>query len=166
MGIKCNAQNYKCVEVGESVLVFNSLYESNVLTLFIAAFFEIFLPDSNNFYIPLAIELHRDHNNEIRIDKKLVVFGTNKFTYFIPKEHYYKWKKTFRVSFWIIMLIGMMVSALLMYIFLFPSKWNVFVGLSFAIVFSMTVLLGIKFRKQNNLIRKYELKDMNLINEI
>lgn len=153
------AEDYKVIKNRGKLIVFNSLYESSSMAIFISAILQVFLPDIRSFYIPLAIEINTDDDN-ISIDKNLRVHGTSLYSYFVPKEHYYKWKKTYKVVFETIIFLETAVSLLLLYIFLIRSRYNILVGLAFIIVFSMTLALLSIFLKQSRLIKKYEIKEM------
>lgn len=156
MKIECLAENYTCFKKENQIFVINNIYQSSLLYIFISAIIEVMLPDINNFNVPLGIEIN-DNTSEIKIDKNLNVIGTTKFRYFIPKDHYLKWKKTYKVSYWLIILFGIIASMLLLYIYLIPSELNVLAGLAFFVVFTMLTFTGYKYRKQTKIIKQYQI---------
>lgn len=161
MGVTCVNEDYKCIKKEKKIIVFNNIYENSTMLLIIASFLEILIPESKNFKLPLAIEIE-DSNQEIEVNKNLDVIGTENFNYFIPLNHYYKWSKSYKIAYLIIITIGMLMSSLLGYIFLVKSNFDLLAGMAFLIVFSMSIFIVIRFKKEVNLINKYEKKDIKL----
>ena len=158
MSIKCGNKDYTYVKKDGKIIIFNTIYESNTILLIIASFLEILIPEIKNFKIPLAMEIE-DKNEDIEVDENLSIIGSKNFNYFIPTNHYDKWKKTYMVAYLIIILTGILMSILLAYI-LIISAFNLLVGIIFLIIMAMSMFIIIKFKKEVNLIKKYKKKDI------
>lgn len=157
MGIKCMADNYSYKKEGDNIIVYNQFYDNDKRTLLISAIFEMFIPDTNSFNIPVAIQIC-DLNNDITINKNLEVTGCSKYYYYIPREHYEKWKKSYALIYYLLIVLQVFVSGLLFYIYVVPAKFNILAGVIFGCVFFMLILLIYKFKKQKELVKKYQLR--------
>ena len=157
MDIKCMADNYSYRKEGGNIIVYNHLYDNDKSILLISAIFELFIPDTNSFNIPVAIQIC-DLNNDITINKNLEVTGCSKYNYYIPREHYEKWKKSYALIYCLLIVLQLFVSGLLFYIYVVPAKFDILVGVIFGGVFLMFIYLIYKLKKQKELVKKYELR--------
>ncbi|SCP99848.1 hypothetical protein [Anaerobium acetethylicum] len=157
MSIRCEATNYKSCKRNNVIIYYNCLYESNTILLLLTAIIELIVPDIKSFYIPIAIEVRDDIHKAIIIDKNLKVHGSDDYDYFIPKEHYNKWKRTYRVVFGIVMILEVAVILLLVYLLL--SNLNLILGVTTFVVFGIAFYFFYKVVSSNKSIRKYEIKD-------
>lgn len=161
MKIECKAENYKYIISANKVFFYNELYNNKSIALFFTAIVEALIPDVNSFDLPLAVEVEIS-NDTISLEKELEVHGTNKYSYFIPLEHYNKWKKTYAFIYWCIILIELLICCILMYIFVGPSNFNWLVGIIIAVFLLMIGFLFYKFQKQLKLLKKYPIKHIIL----
>lgn len=160
MKIECK-QNYYTYRIKNNRVVFyNELYNNSVLVLLFTAIIEAVLPERNSFNLPIAVEAEIG-NNDIILNEKLRVSGTSKYSYFIPFEHYNKWKKTYAVIYCCLILLELLVSCVLLYIFVVPSHFNFFVGIIFAFLALMLGFLIYKFIRQLKIVKKMNIKSLN-----
>lgn len=157
MKIYCNAEYYDYKVEDNKVFFYNKLYNSKTVILFLTAIIEAILPDINGFNLPLAVEAEIGNNN-ISLGKKLELFGTEKYSYFIPYEHYCKWKKTYAFIYLCMILAEILVSAIVLYIFIGPSGLNPLVGLVLVLLAFVVGILVFKFVKQLKMVSKYQIK--------
>jgi hypothetical protein len=74
------------------------------------------------FKLPIAIRIHTDNTDTVTISKKLEVFGTENFSYFIPRRHFSRWKKTSLIVMMGISSFIMLMDVLLWYRFFIPAN--------------------------------------------
>lgn len=160
MQIKCKADNYTYIKREGRIVVFNEIYSNKTSMIFLCAILSILLPDIKYYFIPLAIDIDVTEDSNIQIDKNLNVLGTSHYKYFIPKEHYYKWKKTFRLIFGLIIILELLLNLLILYIFLFSARFNFGAGLAFFCCIFFTFYMGYKYVSRNYFIKKYEIKEL------
>lgn len=157
MKIECKAEYYNYKVEGNKVYFYNELYNDKTVTLLLTAIVEALLPDVNSFNLPLSVEAEIE-NNTISLDKKLEVRGTNNYSYFIHSEHYDKWKKTYALIYWCMILVEVLIGSILLYIFIGPSNFNWIAGIIFALLTFMVIFSICKFKKQIKMAKKYQIR--------
>ena len=156
--IQCNADGYKYKFCDNRIYVFNGVYESKRWLILLAALLEAFLPDNNTFRVPIAICIK---NTGKDVNKKLEVLGDHEYEYFIPKEHFAKWKYTYALVYQIIAFVVMASTLISFYIFLFKSQFNLAIGLIVLLLAVSSIIICTRMYRQRSVIRKYAIKSMS-----
>lgn len=158
MNIKCEAENYNYKIINDKVVFYNEFYNNGLLKLFLGAFADLCLPNKHSFDLPIGIEAK--YSDNITLNKNLKIIGSDDYTYFVPVEHYKKWKKTYAVVYWCIIALELLISAILAYIFIGPANYNWIVVIPLIVVLSMCVWLIRKFCKQLKKAKRYQRKNL------
>lgn len=161
--INCKADNYAYVKEGDTILVFNNIFESRTYLILLSSLLELFIPDTRAFNVPIAIEIRDDKNSTVTIDKNLKISGSECYRYFILKRHYKKWRKTYFVSNCILIGVAFILTSAFLYGFIFTSGLNILMGIAFLAIALLNVFLIVKLVKQFKLVKKYGIEDRHIM---
>lgn len=158
MNVKCLADNYSIVEKNEKFYAYNKLYEGAGKDLLLSSMIGLLLPESEDYYIPLCIEMKKS-KEAIIIGKKLEVIGTNDFEYFIAKHQYGKWKKTYGIAKNIIIILSILINVFLLLLYI-KTSYNMAIGVCFGIVLLLSVFGITKLAVKNRNRKKYGIREI------
>ena len=105
--------------------------------------------------MPISIEVKVDDNSMITINKNLEVSGSEDYRYFILKSHYEKWRKTYLISYCILVASIVSLSVLFLYGFI-DSNPNYLMGFGFSVVALFSILSIVKLFNQFKKIKMVE----------
>lgn len=156
--VRCDVEGYKCRTQNGRVYVFNGIYESKWWLILLAALCEAFLPDRETFRIPMALCI-QDNGKDIVINKKLEVTGADQYEYFIPKEHYAKWKYTYALVYFVVAIFVFAATIIALYIF-FKSSFNLAAGLIALVLGVSYIMICLRMKCQRKLLQKLTIRTM------
>lgn len=159
MTIKCLADDYIVKEKDKKFYVYNELYEGSLKSLFWASIVGLLLPDASDYYIPICVEIEKTHN-EVTVGKKLDVFGTNDFKYFIAKHQYEKWKRTYKIAIQLLVIMCILINFAMGYL-LFKSAFKLAMVVCSLCFLLLSLGAVIKLYRSNAKRIKHEIIDIN-----
>lgn len=158
MNIKCLADDYAVVERKDMSYVYNKVYEESQKGLFLSSVIGLLLPEGEDYYIPICIEIKKTQAF-ITITKKLEVMGTNDFKYFIAKHQYEKWKRTYGIAKNVIIILSILVNVFLGLLY-GKTGYNIVMGGCFGIVLLLSIFGITKLEITNRKRKKYGIRDI------
>lgn len=131
MKVKCKADYYVCEYHDGDYVVYNELYENQSLaSLVLMAITEVFIPGVNGFGKPQAIYIHQPEGMVV-VEEDLSVTGSTDYEYFVLDRHLAKWRKSYGLVGRLFLVLGLLLEALLFYLFVFESSYDLCTGLFF-----------------------------------
>lgn len=158
MNIKCLANDYVVEEKDDMYYVYNEVYEDALIKIIAASLFGLLIPEASDYYLPLCIQIRKTQGNII-VTEKLEVKGRTDFKYFIARHQYQKWKKAYSIIKSIIFILGLLIDAFLVYLFL-KSNFSVGMGLCAGAMLFLMIGAVIKLELNNRKRMKYEMIDI------
>ncbi|VYU29896.1 hypothetical protein [Clostridium tertium] len=159
--VNCKADDYVYIKEDQHLIFFKDIYESNSWLLLLISFLELSFPGPTTFDVPISIEVKVDDNSMITINKNLEVSGSEDYRYFILKSHYEKWRKTYLISYCILVASIVSLSVLFLYGFI-DSNLNYLMGVGFSVVALFSILSIVKLFNQFKKIKLYGIEDRKL----
>lgn len=150
--VDCKAENYKVKEMEDFYLVYDWRYGQKTFLVFVLAVFEVILPDTYSFNVPVAIKIKKTES-PVLVEKDLKVTGTSEYEYFLPEKHYKQWRITYNFAFILLIFLALAVTILAGYIFM--ENRNVITGACFGIMIFITAAVVHKYVRQLKIVKKY-----------
>lgn len=158
MNIKCLANDYVVEEKDDMYYIYNEVYEDTLKKIIVASLFGLLIPEASDYCLPICIEIRKTQSHII-VTEKLEVKGSTDFKYFIARHQYQKWKKTYCIIKSMIFMLGLLIDAFFVYLFL-KLRFNLGIGLCAGTMLFLTIAAITKLELNNRKRMKYEMIDI------
>lgn len=158
MGIKCLASDYVVKEKDGIYYVYNEMYEESLKALVIAALFGLLIPEAEDYYVPICIQI-KEYEGNITIGKKLEVIGEADYSYFIAKHQYERWEKTYRIVKSVIFIFCFLIDILSVFLF-WKTHFQLLMGVCVGVMLFLTIGAIAKLEWNNRKRKKYKVVDI------
>ena len=159
MTVTCKSLNYSVKEERDRYIISNTVYSASLGLLFITSLFEMMLPNSTTYKIPIILIIYKDDSEKnVIVDEKLHVSGTSNYEYCVSDIQISKWFKSYFVSA-IITIFLMLFLAAFVVCFVLPNAHNILSLGALCAIAIIIIISSVNLVKQVNSIKRYKKTD-------